>query len=179
MPFSNQRKSNPGPLTLRQTRDRLRYKDQLDNLLLGSMKRGSTSSVLLNPKNLKTVERAGLGRQQSAPSELHLLTHSERQSSCRHQIRDAYVLTGVRRRPPPSHLSPCASRNETDKGIRKEMIDAAISTKNQNDPKQWKSRKENPQKLTQLSSISHPRHLVGKRTAQKDITIDTTSDSQV
>ena len=43
----------------------------------------------------------------------------------------------------------------------------------------FKSRKENPQKLTQLSSRSHPRHLVGKRTAQKDITIDTTSDSQV
>ena len=42
-----------------------------------------------------------------------------------------------------------------------------------------KSRKQNPQKLTQLSSRSHPRHLVGKRTAQKDITIDTTSDSQV
>ena len=42
-----------------------------------------------------------------------------------------------------------------------------------------KSRKENPQKLTQLSSRSHPRHLVGKRTVQKDITIDTTSDSQV
>ena len=42
-----------------------------------------------------------------------------------------------------------------------------------------KSRKENPQKLTQLNSRSHPRHLVGKRTAQKDITIDTTSDSQV
>ena len=42
-----------------------------------------------------------------------------------------------------------------------------------------KSRKENPQKLTQLSSRSHPRHLVGKRTAQKDITIDNTSDSQV
>ena len=41
------------------------------------------------------------------------------------------------------------------------------------------SRKENPQKLTQLSSRSHPRHRVGKRTAQKDITIDTTSDSQV
>ena len=37
----------------------------------------------------------------------------------------------------------------------------------------FKSRKENPQKLTQLSSRSHPRHLVGKRTAQKDITIDT------
>ena len=30
-----------------------------------------------------------------------------------------------------------------------------------------KSRKENPQKLTQLSSRSHPRHLVGKKTAQK------------
>ena len=43
----------------------------------------------------------------------------------------------------------------------------------------FKSRKENPQKLTQVSSRSHPRHLVGKRRAQKDITIDTTSDSQV
>ena len=30
-----------------------------------------------------------------------------------------------------------------------------------------KSRKENPQKPTQLSSRSHPRDLVGKRTAQK------------
>ena len=30
-----------------------------------------------------------------------------------------------------------------------------------------KSRKKNPQKPTQLSSRSHPRHLVGKRTAQK------------
>ena len=42
-----------------------------------------------------------------------------------------------------------------------------------------KSRKENPQKLTQLSSRSHPRHLVGKRTAQKDTIIDITSDRQV
>ena len=42
-----------------------------------------------------------------------------------------------------------------------------------------KNRKENPQKLTQLSSRSHPRHLVGKRTAQKDTIIDITSDSQV
>ena len=42
-----------------------------------------------------------------------------------------------------------------------------------------KGRKENPQKLTQLSSRSHPRHLVGKKTAQKDTVIDTTSDSQV
>ena len=42
-----------------------------------------------------------------------------------------------------------------------------------------KSRKENPQKLTQLSSRSHPGHLVGKRTAQKDTIIDITSDSQV
>ena len=41
------------------------------------------------------------------------------------------------------------------------------------------SRKENPQKLTQLSSRSHPRHLVGKRTAQKETIIDITSDSQV
>ena len=42
-----------------------------------------------------------------------------------------------------------------------------------------KSRKENPQKLTQLSPRSHPRHLVGKKTAQKDAIKDTTSDSQV
>ena len=46
-------------------------------------------------------------------------------------------------------------------------------------PEQKKSRKENPQKLTQLNSRSHPRHLVGKRTAQKDTIIDITSDSQV
>ena len=42
-----------------------------------------------------------------------------------------------------------------------------------------KSRKENPQKLTQLSSRSHPRHLVEKKTAQKDTIRDITSDSQV
>ena len=42
-----------------------------------------------------------------------------------------------------------------------------------------KSRKENPQKLTQLNSRSHPRHLVGKKTAQKDTIIDITSDSEV
>ena len=43
----------------------------------------------------------------------------------------------------------------------------------------YKSRKGNPQKLAQFTSRSHPRHLVGKKTAQKDITIDITSDSQV
>ena len=36
-----------------------------------------------------------------------------------------------------------------------------------NDLAAIKSRKENPQKPTQLSSRSHPRHLVRKRTAQK------------
>ena len=44
---------------------------------------------------------------------------------------------------------------------------------------QCKSRKENPQKLTQLSPRFHPRHLVGRRTAQKDAIKDITSDSQV
>ena len=34
-------------------------------------------------------------------------------------------------------------------------------------------------KLTQLSPRSHPRYLVGKRTAQKDAIKDTTSDSQM
>ena len=38
---------------------------------------------------------------------------------------------------------------------------------------------ENPQKLTQLSSRTHLRHLLGKRTAQKDTIIDITGDSQV
>ena len=42
-----------------------------------------------------------------------------------------------------------------------------------------KNRKENPQKLTQLSPRSHPRHLKGKRTAQKDAIKDIASDSQV
>ena len=39
----------------------------------------------------------------------------------------------------------------------------------------WKSRYENPQKLTQFNPRSHPR----QRTAQKDTIIDTTSDSQI
>ena len=42
-----------------------------------------------------------------------------------------------------------------------------------------KSRKENPQKLTRLSPRSHPGHLVGKRTPQKDAIKDITSDSQM
>ena len=42
-----------------------------------------------------------------------------------------------------------------------------------------KSRYENPQKLTQLGPRSHPRTLVGKRTAQKDLIKDITGDSQV
>ena len=45
--------------------------------------------------------------------------------------------------------------------------------------KPFKSRKENPQKLAQLSPRSHPRHLVGKRTAQKDAIKDITSNSKV
>ena len=43
----------------------------------------------------------------------------------------------------------------------------------------FKSRKQNPQKLTQLSPRSHLRHFVGKKTAQKDAIKDITSDSQV
>ena len=43
----------------------------------------------------------------------------------------------------------------------------------------YKSRKENPQKLTQLNSRSHPRHLVGKKDSTKDTIIDITSDSLV
>ena len=42
-----------------------------------------------------------------------------------------------------------------------------------------KSRKEYPQKLTQLSPRSHPRHLVGKKDSTKDAIKDITSNSQV
>ena len=42
-----------------------------------------------------------------------------------------------------------------------------------------KSTSDNPQKLTQLSPRSNPRHLMGKTTAQKDAIKDITSDSQV
>ena len=45
-----------------------------------------------------------MGRQRPAFSEPHLLTHSEKHSSCRHQERDAYVLIQGRRR--PLHLPP-------------------------------------------------------------------------
>ena len=41
------------------------------------------------------------------------------------------------------------------------------------------SRMENTQNMNQLNSRSHPRHLLGKRTAQKDTIIDITRDSQV
>ena len=41
-----------------------------------------------------------------------------------------------------------------------------------------KSRYESPQKLTQLRPRSHPRHLVGKRTAQIDATKDTTATAR-
>ena len=52
---------------------------------------------------------------------------------------------------------------------------------NLSDPKTYsrKTRKKNPQKLTQLNPRSHPRHLVGKRTVQKDAIKDITNDSQV
>ena len=43
----------------------------------------------------------------------------------------------------------------------------------------FNNRQKKPQKLTQLSQRSHPRHLIGKRTAQKVTIIDTTSDNQV
>ena len=43
----------------------------------------------------------------------------------------------------------------------------------------FKNRKGNPKKLNQLSPRSHPRHLVGKRRAQKDAITDITSDCQV
>ena len=66
-----------------------------------------------------------------------------------------------------------------DFNTRNKVLTAKLHRQGYKYRKIRKSRKEKPQKLTQLSSRSHPRQLVGKRTAQKDITIDTTSDSQV
>ena len=55
-----------------------------------------------------------------------------------------------------------------DKGIKRPAKTLNSQNKNRRGKRKVsKSRKENPQKLTQLSSRSHPRHLVGKRTAQK------------
>ena len=51
----------------------------------------------------------------------------------------------------------CSTRKKKRKKKKKKLTIIII----------YKSRKENPQKPTQLSSRSHPRHLVGKRTAQK------------
>ena len=55
-----------------------------------------------------------------------------------------------------------------------EVIEAFTSTSRYLDDL-LKSRKQNPQKLTHLSPRSHPRHLVGKRTAQKDAIKDINS----
>ena len=71
------------------------------------------------------------------------------------------------------------SSHVSDFNTRNKVLTAKLLRQGYRHHKIRKSRKENPQKLTQLSSRSHPRHLVGKRTAQKDITIDTTSDIQV
>ena len=64
------------------------------------------------------------------------------------------------------------------KNVCKQLTSHLVSRVRLSQP-MGKSRKENPQKLTQLNSRSHPRHLVGKKTAQKDTIIDITSDSQV
>ena len=69
------------------------------------------------------------------------------------------------------------SSHVDDFNTRNKVLTAKLLRQGYRYHKLRKSRKETPQKLTQLSSRSHPRHLVGKRTAQKDITIDTTSDS--
>ena len=74
-------------------------------------------------------------------------------------------INAIFAKPKPLHMS---EKNEKD---FQSATQCWIYQKEFNDeanPKvEVKSRKENPQKLTQLSSRSHPRHLVGKRTAQK------------
>ena len=90
------------------------------------------------------------------------------------QILDFYVKIRIRFSPRDKPFFR-GNRNRDNEGRLYYTYELGIMLANRSS----KSRKENPQKLNQLSSRSHPRHLVGKRTAQKDITIDTTSDSQV
>ena len=75
-----------------------------------------------------------------------------------HKIKDTYgptiTLDPHQMSLIPKTVSAPPSKSGTHKKIK-------------HDPATHKSRKENPQKPTQLSSRSHPRHLVGKRTAQK------------
>ena len=71
------------------------------------------------------------------------------------------------------------SSHVDDFNTRNKVLTAKLLRQGYRYHKIRKHRKENPQKLTQLSSRSHPRHLVGKKTAQKDTIIDITSDSQV
>ena len=70
-------------------------------------------------------------------------------------------------------------RQNAQEAVKIKLANYEQSVPSRVDPLEKGCKNENPQKLTQLSSRSHPRHLVGKMTAQKDITIDTTSDSQV
>ena len=58
-----------------------------------------------------------------------------------------------------SNIETTYQSQEAEISQQQERIDILL--------KRFESRKENPQKPTQLSSRSHPRHLVGKRTAQK------------
>ena len=59
------------------------------------------------------------------------------------------------------------SSHVDDFNTRNKVLTAKLRRQGYRYHKHRKSRKENPQKPTQLSSRSHPRHLVGKRTAQK------------
>ena len=52
-----------------------------------------------------------------------------------------------------------------DFNTRNKVLTAKLLRQGYRYHKHRKSRKEKPQKLTQLSSRSHPRHLVGKRSA--------------
>ena len=82
-----------------------------------------------------------------------------------------------------SHLILCCERIDELEFRNARFADTEIDRGNtlrfRSRLKKLQKRSENPQKLTQLSSRSHTRHLVGKRTAQKDTIIDITNDSQV
>ena len=49
--------------------------------------------------------------------------------SCRHQVRDAYILYRELRRSLSSHLNLIVSRNEMENGIRKKMTDETKTQK--------------------------------------------------
>ena len=88
--------------------------------------------------------------------------HSKRHSSCRHQVRDAFVLTRKHRL---LHQATSTHEKQDRQGHQEGEDRCSKNQQNiQNYPKRMedKSRKENSQELIEFNPRSHPRYHVGK-----------------